>query len=462
MIVMKFGGTSVADGERIAAVCEIVRGRLARHPVVVVSALATITDRLLEAIGSARDDDRERLEAVVAEIERRHRWAVAASLETSSRRHDLDLEIDRRLDELRGLLRSLRILGEATPRSADAVLASGELLSSRIVVAALEERGIQARLVDPREIVSTDGRHGAAEPLAEDIARRCRASVLPLVEQGIVPVLGGFVGSAPDGRTTTLGRGGSDLTAAILGAAMEAEEIEIWTDVDGILTADPRLVPGAHTLERVGFAEAAELAYYGAKVLHPASIAPAVASAIPVRVLNTMRPDGRGTLVMRESPGTGPLASVASRTGVTAVRIASRRMRVDPGFLPDVLRKLDEAGVVPDLVVSSEVAVTVVATSGPALQEAVALLSGDRTVDVVDERAIVCMVGAALAVDATARRQALSALAELDLDLVAAGASGSSIAAVLPARELGRAVRRLHARFFGTVPAGPHAAAEER
>ena len=305
MIVMKFGGSSVADAERIRGVADIVRERIARQPVVVVSALAGVTDLLEQALSAARRGDLEGLEPLVADIVRRHRWALAGCIDDARRRHHLGLEIDRVLDELRQRLRSVRVLGEVTPRVRDAVLACGETLSARLVAAAFREQELAARWVDPEQVMATDDRFGAASPDAEGVKERCRALLWPLLEQGQVPVIGGFVGSSRSGETTTLGRGGSDTSAAVLGLALGAEEIQIWTDVDGLMSADPRLVPAARTLERVSFAEATELALYGARVLHPDSIAPAVCRQIPVRVLNSGRPDGNGTLVVGEDGHAG-------------------------------------------------------------------------------------------------------------------------------------------------------------
>lgn len=449
MIVMKFGGTSVADAERIAAVAAIVASRRERRPVVVVSAMATVTDRLLEAIGLALAGAPEAVEPLLADVARRHRWAVAGAIETASARHDLTLEIDGLLEELGTLLRSVRILGEGTPRSRDALLAFGEGLASRIVAAAMRSRGLPAVWVDPCEVVVTDASHGRAVPDLDGVARRFRERLRPRLDAGEIPVTGGFVGAAPDGRTTTLGRGGSDTSAAVLGAAGGAEEIQIWTDVDGILTADPRVVPGARLLDRVAFAEAAELAYYGAKILHPAAIAPAVHRGIPVRVLNSLRPEGKGTVVLDDpGPGAPPIASVAGRAGASVVRIASRRMRIDPGFLPRALAALEGAGLVPDLVVSSEVGVAA-AVSGSAAAAPIAERVGeDADVSVATERGIVCVVGSGLAGAGGARGRVVAALAEEGAEIVASGGSRTSVSAVFAESRLADVVRSLHRRFF--------------
>jgi len=446
---MKFGGTSVADAERIVAVSEILRSRLDRRPVVVLSAMAGVTDLLVEAVAVARRGDRDRLDAILGELAKRHRWAVAGTMQDGTRRHDLNLEIDAIFEELRQLLRSVRILGEGTPRAADTLLSYGELLSTRIASAAFGERGLAVRWIDAREIMITDDRHGAAEPDATAVAGRCRESLVPLLEAGEIPLLGGFVGASAAGDTTTLGRGGSDTSAAVLGAALGAEEIQIWTDVEGLMTADPRSVDRARRLPSVSFAEAAELAYYGARVLHPAAIAPAVKRNIPVRVLNSLNPEGPGTVILdRAEEGAPPVASIASRGDVVVVRVVGRGARLDPGLLPDVLRLLDERGIVPEVTVSSRAAVTLVTSCEIDIESLRRALAQEVEVERIDDLAIVCIVGAGLAEDPAVRRRVAEALAALEPTVVALGARATSAAAAIPASRLEEAVRKLHRKFF--------------
>ena len=446
---MKFGGTSVADADRILAAAEIVRHRLSRRPAVVVSALAGVTDLLVRAVACAREGDREGAEPILADLVRRHRWAAGGAVKTSRRRHDLDLAIDAHVEDLRQVLRSMRVLGEGTPRAADAVLAAGEVLSSEIVATAFVDAGLPACRVDARELVVTDAAFGAAVPQLDETTARARALLVPHLERGEVPVLGGFIGRTRDGQTTTLGRGGSDLSAAILGAVLEAEEIEIWTDVDGILSADPRRVDAARTRERVSFSEAAELAFYGAKVLHPAAIAPAVTRGIPVRVLNALRPEAHGTLVLADAgEGAASLASIASRGGITTLRVISRTMRVDPAFLGRVLAVLEGAGVAPDVTVSSEVGVCVAVPPGPAVARAIEELEAVGRVETAPARGIVCVVGASLSTDGPTRGQVLRALARHDPEMLALGGSRTSIAAVVGEAALDACVRDLHREFF--------------
>ncbi len=453
---MKFGGTSVATAERIVGAAEVVRSRLERHPTVVVSALAGVTDLLENLIGTALAGDLEALEPQLAELERRHRWAVAGAIEDPGARHDLNLEVDRLFEELRQLLRSVRVLGELTPRARDALLGFGENLSSRIVAAVFRERGLPARWMDARELIVTDGRHGAARANLESVRERVEARLRPAIDRGEVPVIGGFIGATADGVPTTLGRGGSDTSAAVLGSALDAEEIQIWTDVDGLMSADPRLVPSARTLARVSFGEAAELTFHGARVLHPEAVAPAVERGIPVRVLNSMRPGCAGTVIVGEADrGASPLAGVASRSGLHAVRITSPRLRLDPQLCSRALAALSQLALDAELVLASAISVTIVLGSAPDPTELASRL-GDARVEAVGEGGcgVVCLVGAGLADDAALRREALVALSSITPDLVSIGGSSNSVVAVLAQSRLQAAVAGVHERFFGAMAGG--------
>jgi len=446
---MKFGGSSIADAERIRAVAEIVRDRVSRRPVVVLSALSGVTDLLERAVVAAREGDLEALEPVLAELERCHRWALAGVIEDAGRRHDLGLEVDGLFESLRAKLRSIRILGEGTPRTMDAVLSIGELLSTRIAVAAFRERGLPAVWIDPRRLMATDERFGCAEPEPDRVRSCCLAELSPRLDANEVPVVAGFVGASEKGETTTLGRGGSDTSAAVLGLALAAEEIEIWTDVDGLMSADPRLVPEARTLSRVSFAEAAELAFYGARVLHPSSIAPAARGEIPVRVLNSLRPEGKGTLVLDggPAPASAPVA-VTSRGGVHLVRLSSRKMRMEPDALRAALDGCRRLSIVPELLLTAGSTASFVAPEDARLDGLKDSLPPDVDLEISSGRAIVGVVGSALVERGPLRGNVLSELARWDPDLIAQGASRTSILAVLPENELEAVVYRLHRRFF--------------
>jgi aspartate kinase len=450
VIVMKFGGTSLADGARIRAVTAIVRERLPRRPLVVVSALAGMTDLLERAATTALTGQPQALEPLVSELERRHRWALGGAVEEPAARHLAGLELERLLEELRGRLRSVRILGEATPRARDAILATGERLSTRIVAAAFTAAGLAAVPLDPTRLLVTDGRHGAAEPDLAATRAACERELAERLAAGHVPVIGGFVGATSSGETTTLGRGGSDTSAAVLGLALGVEEIQIWSDVDGLMTADPRLVPTARTLDRISFVEAAELARFGARVLHPPSIAPAVRSRIPVRVLNSLRPAGPGTLIVDEqTPANAPVA-VASRSRLRLLRLGDPALRADPRFAAETLRAAYEADAAPELVIAAGVTVSLLVpeSAGRSLSPV-----GGTGIDEVEARALVGVVGGALAGDAGLCERIVSRLARWRPDVVVQGGSRTSILAVVAAERLGDAVGDLHREFFGTETA---------
>ncbi|MGA2436251.1 MAG: aspartate kinase, partial [Bryobacteraceae bacterium] len=323
MIVMKFGGTSVESAAAIERVASIVRARLERQPVVVVSAMGKTTNKLLALAADAARGDRDGALAQVEALRQFH-LAEAGALISPAAAVELNEIIDSHFRELSELVTGLTVLGEVAPRSIDAVSSYGERLSSQIVALAFRELGMETAHVDSRELVVTDGRHTQAAPLYPQSYARLASAIPPLVRAGKVVVMGGFISSTEDGVPTTLGRGGSDFTAAIVGAGIGAEEIQIWTDVDGMMTADPNAVTGARRLKRISFAEAAELAYFGAKVLHPATVLPAVEKNVPVLILNSRRPEVPGTRIVREAvPSSNPVKSIACKKDITVVNIHS-------------------------------------------------------------------------------------------------------------------------------------------
>jgi aspartate kinase len=299
-IVMKFGGTSVADAAALGNVARIVAAQREAAPVVVVSAMSGVTDALLASVRLASERGRDEAITSLNDTFDRHYDAANQLLPAETANGFLAYvnaaaaHVDKSLQETANGCGDRRAVQ-------DAVVSCGELLSSRLLAEVLKEHGVQARQVDPRECIVTNDEHTCAAPLMTETFAMSRETLLPLIEVQIIPVVGGFVGATKDGTTTTIGRGGSDYTAAILGAALRSKEIQIWTDVTGVLTADPRVVPDAQTVERLSYAEAAELAYFGAKVLHPKTIQPAIEDRIPVRICNSREPDQRGTLVSRQT-----------------------------------------------------------------------------------------------------------------------------------------------------------------
>ena len=448
MIVCKFGGTSVGDAVAIARTADIVRARLARTPVVVTSALAGTTNRLIEIAAQAARGQLIVALSIVEELRSRHLDAIDA-LGVGD---DLELVSDTgaMFDELAHLAEALSVLGDATPRSQDAVASMGERLAAPIVAAALARIGVPATFVDARRVMATTADFGKAEPRPDEIAIACRTHVLPLVRAGRVPVLGGYIGATADGVTTTLGRGGSDYSASLLGAAMEAEAIEIWTDVDGMLTADPRVVPDARLIEHIRFDEAAELASFGAKVLHPNTIAPAVRKGIPVYVFNSRNPAGAGTRITFDAPRL-PVRAIAGKTRTVVVKVRSPRMLAAPGTMRAIFEVFERNRTSVDVVATSEVSVSVTVDDDQHLEAVVAQLSMFGDVSVERGRGIVALVGAGLGQSTSTMARALTALGDLRLHMVSLSATGINLTLIVDGDDVHEAMRRLHSAFFGAA-----------
>jgi aspartate kinase len=394
VILMKFGGTSVGSAERIARAAEIVsRATGPRRPVVVTSAMAGVTDELERLIAWARDGERGPVESTLDELLERHQRA-ASSLSPSA--GAARAAVEDRIRELRVLLRGLRLVGVAMPSSVDALIGFGELLAQELVSLALRERGVDAVRVDARDVIVTDDRFGAARPDLAATRLRAAEHVVPLVERGAVPVLGGYMGATADGRPTTLGRGGSDLSASVLGLALDAARIEIWTDVDGLMTADPRLVPEARTLAEVTFNEASELAGFGARVLHPAAIDPAIQGGVPVVVRNSYRPEEPGTLVGPTVRSARPVTALASRDDLALVTVRAPGLPRKRGLLTEILAQLEQDRRTPLMISPGALGVALVVPDEPGLDHLAEPLSEPAEAAVERGLGLVAMVGEGL------------------------------------------------------------------
>ena len=450
--VLKFGGTSVGDGARIGEVAGLVASRGGDPCLVVVSAMAGVTDLLVGLKNSSSGRDRAAVEAARGILAERHHDALdGLGLPPSDRdaaRNALEAEL-RRVEEL---CSGIFLLEEVSPRTSDALLSLGEMMSSRLVAAALRARGTDAVWIDPREILATDATHGAALADEKETARRVSARVVPALAAGRTAVTGGFVGASPDGSTTTLGRGGSDYSAALLGAALHdagraVSRIEIWTDVDGILTADPLVVPAARLVPEVSSAEAAELAFFGAKVLHPATIRPAVARGIPVAVKNTFRPGCPGTVVRRDAPG-GGVRAVAMRKGVAALFVGSPRMLLAHGYAARVFSVFERHRVSVDVIATSEVSISITVDEKAALAGVVRDLSEFAEVSLLPHLAVVSVVGRGLRSTAGVAGRVFGSLGDVNVVLISQGASDTNLTFVVDANDGPEALRRLHREFF--------------
>jgi aspartate kinase len=450
MVVQKFGGTSVADPDAVGRLVGIVlttRQRDQRGPAVVVSAMSGVTDALLSI---ADDVSRGEVDAALLTLARLRDRHVRAAVELAPSGASLMEEIEGECAQLDRVVRALGILREVSPRTRDALAASGEMLSSRLVAAALQHHGVPSRWVDAREVIVTDTEHTRATPLGTDTDAALRRIVMPLLDAGAVPVLGGFVGATRDGITTTLGRGGSDYSGALVGAGIGAREIEIWTDVDGMLTADPRIVESPRLVPRLPFAEAAELAYFGAKVLHPSTIRPAVERQIPVRILNSRRPDGRGTLIGPTSAADGPpVTALAAKRGVTVIDVTSSRMLMAHGFLRQVFEIFDRFRTAVDVVTTSEVTVSTTVDERRHVEEIAAALGQLGDVTVEGDLALLCAVGDRLRERPEMTTRILALLDGVPLRMVSQAASRRNITVVVRDADLPRAMTRLHQELFG-------------
>jgi aspartate kinase len=450
---MKFGGTSVADAEAIERVIAIVQRQLdanpeGKPPVVVVSAMSKVTDRLIETGRLAGAGDADGAAGTLGQLLDRH-LGVANALVGGERLKSLTATLTEDFSQQTRTIREYAAKGEVPPRAFDALVAMGELASSRIVAAAFVERRVPASWIDARAVLVTDAEHAAAVPDIELTARRTRGVVGPRLDAGEVPVLGGFIGATADGVTTTLGRGGSDYSAAIFGACLDVEEIQIWTDVDGMLTADPRVVADPKLVPELSFNEASELAYFGAKVLHPSTILPAVARNIPVRILNARRPELTGTIITADGRNGGAaLTALACKRGVTVVDITSTRMLMAHGFLRRLFEVFERFRTPVDVVTTSEVSVSVTVDNPRRLDDILSNLRNFADVSCEPEMAIVCAVGENLRSDPALFAKAVTALETIPLRLVSQAGSRRNITFVMRDADVTQAMNRLHRAFF--------------
>jgi aspartate kinase len=450
MIVMKFGGTSVESAAAITRVAGIVRAREARHPVVVVSAMGKTTNKLLEiaaaAIAGRREDYIRQLHDLRDYHSREARLIVPLA-----DRAELDRFLDEHFQELTELVKGLAVLGELTPRSIDAISSYGERLSSYIVTLGFRNFGMAAEHVDSRDVVITDKRHTQAAPNFPETYARLAKTIPPLAEHNVV-VMGGFIAATEDGVTTTLGRGGSDYTAAIVGAGVDAEEIQIWTDVDGMLTADPTILPGGHRVKTISFAEAAELAYFGAKVLHPATVVPAIEKNIPVLILNSRRPDVPGTRITADSVHCeNVVKSIACKRKITTVNIHSTRMLMAHGFLHRIFEIFDRYETPVDMVATSEVSVSLTIDNNRHIDVILGELSQFAEATVEHDGVIVCLVGENIRHTPGVARRVFNALDGINIRMISQGASLLNISFVVAEADLLSAVTALHDEFFATL-----------
>src|SRR6201994_1402863 len=451
MIVMKFGGTSVQDAHAIDRVAAIVRDRLNKRPVVVVSALAKITDQLLAMSAAAGAGDRTKALELSRAARERH-YNCACDLLGTHAFEQIAPELESDFNGLDELLRGVVAVGELTARTTDTISGFGERVSSKIAAAAFAQRGIDATHVDSRPCVVTDANFGKAVPQFEETNARLVEIVKPLLERGRVPVMGGFIGSTREGIATTLGRGGSDFSAAIVGAGLGATRIEIWTDVDGMMTTDPNMCPDARRIKVISFDEAAELAYFGAKVLHPATVLPAVQKNIPVYILNSRNPGCEGTRIAARAPHCrNSFKAIAAKKRITIVDVAAPRMLLAHGFLKAIFEAFDRHRIAVDVVSTSEVSVSLTVDSNESIPALAADLAKLADVKYEGRKAIVCLVGESLRDKPGVAALVFGKLTDKKIRMISQGASEINLTFVIEEDEVPDVIQRLHKTFFSEL-----------
>ncbi|MFN7965960.1 MAG: bifunctional aspartate kinase/homoserine dehydrogenase I [Acidobacteriota bacterium] len=461
MLVMKFGGTSVGDAARMRHVARLVLAERNQTPVVVVtSAMTKVTDALIAVAHAARDRNSSAVEAGLGELRRRHIEAAEALTDPGARREALLGSLRELLMELEQVCHGIRLLSDLTPRSLDLVSSFGERLAAPLVAAAIRTEGGEAEPFDARLFVRTDAMHGSAR--TDETASRAltRQALLPHLER-LVPVVTGFIGATQDGVTTTLGRGGSDLSGALMGAFLDAEAIWIWSDVDGVLTADPRVVPEARLLTQVSYREAAEMAYFGSKVLHPGTIAPAVRQQIPIVLKNSFRPESTGTVVGPATESTaGPVKTVSSIADLALVTVEGNGMVGVPGIAARCFGAAARAGVNVYLIsqASSEHNISFVCKRSDGRRvvaelerefELERMRSEIESIDVKEPVGIVAIIGEGMRGIPGVSQAMFTALgrAGINVQAIAQGSSELNISAVVDECDIARAVGAIHTRF---------------
>jgi aspartate kinase len=451
MLVMKFGGTSVEDAKAIRRLIEIVQRELPKQIIVVVSACSGVTNELIRCAYTVRDGSETDALDIVGALRMRH-LKISKELVSANRLPFMEEKLEEYFSEIKNIIRGVNLLGELTLRSLDLITSYGERLSSLIIHSAFEENSVSVSLIDARKVMITDSSFGSAKPLIEKLETQAKKYFLPAFENNNAVITQGFIGASEEGITTTIGRGGSDYSAALFGSALGAEMIQIWTDVDGMMSADPRIVSESKLINTLSFNEASELAYFGAKVLHPNTILPAVQKNIPVRILNSRRPEVEGTLILQtpETENKSIVKSIASKKGIIVINIASSRMFLAHGFLSKLFSIFAEHQKSVDVVSTSEVSVSLTIDNDKDLEKIREDLENIGEIRIERQKGIVCIVGEGMKKTPGIAARAFTALAnsKINIEMISEGASEINLTLVVEEEDVDKAVRVLHDEFF--------------
>jgi aspartate kinase len=451
MLVMKFGGTSVEDAKAIRRLVDIVKRELPNQIIVVVSACSGVTNELIRSAYAVRDGSALDAVKIVDALHARH-VKISQELINTNRLQFVREKVEEYFSDIKNIIRGVNLLGELTLRSLDLITSYGERLSSLIIHSAFEELGVSSTLVDARKVMITDSSFGSAKPLMDKLETQAKEYFLSALENHKVVITQGFIGATEEGITTTIGRGGSDYSAALFGSALDADMIQIWTDVDGMMSADPRIVSESKLINTLSFNEASELAYFGAKVLHPNTILPAVHKNIPVRILNSRRPEVDGTLILQslDTENKSIVKSIASKKGIIVINVASSRMFLAHGFLSKLFSIFAEHQKSVDVVSTSEVSVSLTIDNDKDLDQIKKDLENIGEIRIERKKGIVCIVGEGMKKTPGIAARAFTALANqnINIEMISEGASEINLTLVVDEEDVDKAVRVLHDEFF--------------
>jgi len=452
MIVMKFGGTSTQDAIAMKNVVKIVESRLSLKPVVVVSAIAQATNFLERAGKLASDGKSDDALSTLQQLADRHYGIIGVLIKDQGLNDNLNRIVESSFNELRELIKGVSILGELTPRALDSFYCYGELLSSRIVAAVLQERGIPSLWIDTKDFMVTDDNFNRAMPMMEIVEDKVMKVIKPVGENGIVPVTQGFIGITSGGKRTTMGRESSDYSASIIGCALTATDIQIWTDVDGVLTADPTVVETPKTVKVLSFEEAFELSYFGAKVLHPNTMLPAIEKNIPIHIYNSRKPNLSGTLVTKQTNGKSVIPkSVAYKRNVIVMNIIPKRRFGKYLFWEHIHNVLNRYNIVSFATVTSEYSYSIVIDDKNNIPAVIHDLEEVGKITISENRSIVCLVGSNLRLSSNLVNRMFNTIPDIGIELISFGASNSNLSFIVEDEKAHDVVRKIHKEFFGST-----------